>query len=125
MSLVRLPGIARALAITSLLLGSSCTVRVADFNAISTRNVNLDRIDLDSVDGKKVIGTSSRFIFLFIPFGLPTLQEAVDEALDAGGGDLMTDTAVYTSFWWFIFGSTKIEVRGTVVDTAKAQRGGS
>jgi hypothetical protein len=109
----------------ALLLATSCSVRLADFNAISTRNVNLDLIDLDSVPSKKVVGSSTRFIFLCIPFGLPTLEEAVDDALDAGGGDLMTDTAVYRTGWWFLVGTTSIEVRGSVVDTTKAKRGGS
>lgn len=115
----------RTIAICTLPLATSCSLRLADFNAISTRNVNLDQIDLDSVSGKRVVGTSTRFIFLFIPFGLPTLEEAVDDALDSGGGDLMTDTAVYSTGWWFLVGTTSIEVRGSVVETKKARRGGS
>ncbi|MCA8954848.1 MAG: hypothetical protein KDC87_02175 [Planctomycetes bacterium] len=100
----------------------SCTIRLADLNAISTRNVNLDRVDLDKLPGKKVEGKSSAFVFLFIPFGFPTLQEAVDDALDKGGGDLVTDVAVYRSAWWFLVGMETMTVKGTVVNTKGGSR---
>ena len=103
-----------------VLLSTSCTTRIADLNAISTRNVNLDQVDLDKLEGKRVEGKSSRFIFLFIPFGFPNLQEAVDEALDQGGGDLLTDAVIYSSGWWFIVGRSTLTVKGTAVKTRGA-----
>ncbi|MHC5066039.1 MAG: hypothetical protein ACYTG5_18920 [Planctomycetota bacterium] len=103
-----------------LLSLSGCTIRIADLNAVSTRNVNLDRVDLDQLPGKVVEGASSRWVFLFIPLGNPTLQEAVDDALDKGGGDLVTDAVVETGSWWFLFGQQEITVRGTVVKTRGA-----
>lgn len=103
-----------------LLSLSGCAIRIADLNAVSTRNVNLDRVDLDQLPGKVVEGESSRWIFLFIPFGSPTLEEAVDDALDKGAGDLITDAVVETSSWWFLFGQAKLSVKGTVVKTRGA-----
>jgi len=91
--------------------------RVADMTALSTRNVNLDSCDLDTLQQKKVVGESSRFILVFIPLGLPHLNEAVDDALDKGHGDLMLDASVYQGGWWFLFGQVKMQVRGNVVKT--------
>lgn len=105
------------------LLATSCATRVADFNAISTRNVVLDEVDLDRVEGRRVVGSSSRAILLFLPLGFPSLEEAVDEALEQGGGDLLVDAAVYRTSWWFLIGSTGIEVRGTVVNTKNLMKG--
>ncbi len=99
------------------LLTACGSTRLADLNAVSTRDVNLDRIDLDTLPGEVIEGESSAFIFLFIPFGSPTLQDAVDDALDKSNGDLMVDAVAYQSSWWFLIGQSKITIKGTVVDT--------
>ena len=97
---------------------AGCSMRIADFTICTTRNVNLDRVDLDTLPQQdKVEGFDKKFIFLFIPFGFPHLETAVDDALDKGNGDVMVDTAVYSEWWWFIVGQTGIKVRGTVVKT--------
>lgn len=96
---------------------SSCAVRQADLTAISTRNVKLDGVDLNSLPAKRVEGKDSNFVFLFIPFGFPQLEDAVDDALDKGEGDLMLDAVIYTRSWWFLIGQDIIEVKGTVVNT--------
>ena len=116
----------RCLAAGILLVSlSGCALRLADLNAISTRNLNLDRVDLDRLEGQVVEGESSVFVFLFIPFGWPNLQDAVDDALDKGGGDLITDAVVYHKWWTAIlFGKQKLTVKGTVVKTRGAGQGG-
>jgi hypothetical protein len=98
---------------------ASCQTRLADFTAISTRQVRMESVDLDAHGGSRVRGTSSRFILLFLPFGLPSLQEAVDDALDQGSGDVVLDAAVYRTGWWFLVGTTTLEVRGRVVDSKR------
>ncbi len=100
-----------------LALTAGCTLRQADLTAISTRNVSLAGVDLDSLPRKKVEGKDSAFIFLFIPFGQPHLEDAIDQALDAGDGDLLLDGVVYTKAFWLLFGSQSIEVKGTAVNT--------
>jgi hypothetical protein len=94
-----------------------CQIRQADLTAISTRNVSLDRVDLDKLQGSRVHGEDSAFVFLFIPFGFPHLEDAIDEALNRGGGDLLTDAVVHQSGWWFIVGQSTITVDGVAVKT--------
>jgi hypothetical protein len=63
--------------------------------------------------GWRIVEVHTRFYSL----GLPHLNEAVDDALDKGHGDLMLDASVYQGGWWFLFGQVKMQVRGNVVKT--------
>jgi hypothetical protein len=104
--------------IICLLLSAACAIRQGTYTMLSTRNVTLDKVDIDSLPQKKdVEGEASRFVFLFIPFGYPHLADAVDDALSKGNGDLMTDVAIYTKSWWFLIGQNTIIVKGSVVNT--------
>ncbi len=106
------------LLVTGLLSGGTgCMTRIADMTAVSTRNVCLDKCDLDTLPQTKAVGESSRFIFFCIPFGVPRLGEAVDDALEKGHGDLMLDVSVYSGGWWFLVGEMKTQVKGNVVKT--------
>lgn len=96
----------------------ACSTHLADLTMVSNKNITLKKVNLDRAPQKhNVIGESSKFVFLFIPFGAPTLKEAVDDALQKGNGDLITDASVYSKGWWFLVGQVGLEVRGTVVDT--------
>ena len=97
--------------------GTGCMTRVADMTAVSTRNVCLNKCDLDTLRQTRTVGESSRFMLLCIPFGIPRLGEAVDDALDKGQGDLILDAAIYQGGWWFLCGELKLQVRGNVVKT--------
>ena len=102
----------------ALMLLSGCATRLGDMSVISTRNVSLDEVDLDSLPQVKgVTGKDSKFIFLFIPFGVPHLEDAIDDALDKGDGDVMVDAIVHRQGWWFLIGETSLKVKGTVVKT--------
>lgn len=106
-----------------LVIASGCTTRLADFTMISTRNVELDRVDLDSLPRTRgVSGEDSRFIFLFIPFGSPHLEEAIDDALEKGGGDVMTDAVMSSTIWWFLIGQNTLRVKGTVIDSRRTMQ---
>jgi hypothetical protein len=87
--------------------------------AISTRNVKLDEVDLDKLPQvKNVTGTDTRYDFLFIPLGFPTVQGAVDDALAKGNGDLIIDGVVKSEVWTILLtGQRTISVTGTVVNT--------
>ena len=101
-----------------LFVFSACTVRLADLSVVATQNVSLDKVDLDSRPQTKGIkGKDSVFVFLFIPFGIPNLEEAIDDALRKGNGDVMIDAVLYSSWWWFLIGQNSLEVKGTVVKT--------
>lgn len=102
-------------------LVSACSIRTADMTLMSTRIVNLDHVDLDKLPTtRRVVGEDKRWIILFIPLGLPHLKDAVDQALDKGNGDLMTDAVVHQGGWTAIlFGQTSLTVEGDVVKTRK------
>jgi hypothetical protein len=103
----------------AVLLLSGCSVRrQGDMSMLSTRNVNLDQLDLDELpQTKRVIGKDSRWILLFFPIGFPRLEGAVDDALDKGDGDVMVDAVMYSKRWWFLIGQNTMKVKGTVVKT--------
>lgn len=97
---------------------NGCATHLTDLSMITNKNVALSRIDLDRAPQKKnIVGKETRFVFLFIPFGVPKIQGAVNDALRRGNGDLLIDASVYAKGWWFLVGQQSIEVRGTVVKT--------
>ncbi len=108
------------LCLICILFTSACvSIRLSDFSILSTRNVNLDMIDLDSkpqVEG--VVGKDTKFSFLFLPFGFPHLQDAVDDALDKGNGDILIDGVLHYKRWTaLIFGQQTLDIKGPVVKT--------
>ncbi len=102
----------------AILYLSGCTTHLTDLSMISNKNINLNKVDIDKLPQKKNIeGKDSKFVFLFIPFGQPTLKGALNDALEKGNGDLMTDASVSTTGWWFLVGETGIKIKGNVVNT--------
>ena len=93
---------------------SGCKVRLADMSVLSTRNVSLDKV-------RNVAGIDSKWMILFFPIGIPHLENAVDDALNKGDGDLMIDAVLSAGGWWFLVGKNTIIAEGTVVKT----RGGA
>ena len=91
---------------------AGCTQRIADFTFISTRSVD--------IGGKykkiaRYTGSDSRIDILTIPFGIPDLKKAVDNCIDAGKGDLLTDAVVDFNQWTAIaYGERKYVVSGDV-----------
>lgn len=85
---------------------------------ISTKNINLEKTDIDSLPQRKnVIGEDKKGIIIFIPTGRPTIQAAVNDALEKGNGDLLIDASLDCEGWWFIFGEIGYKIKGTVVNT--------
>ena len=114
------------LALLALSLGSfGCSsMRIGDLSVISSRNVNLDKVDLDTLEGTRVTGKDGVLLLLgLIPLGgLPNLEEAMDDALNQGGGDLMLDAVVRSTSWSaIIVAEVAIEVEGEVVKTRGAK----
>jgi hypothetical protein len=100
---------------------SGCSIRLADFTAISTKNVHLDRVDLDTLpQTPSITGEDSALMILFFPLGFPHLENAVDDALQKGNGDILTDAVLYSRGWWFLIGQNTLQVKGTVVRTRGA-----
>jgi hypothetical protein len=110
-------GILSVLAIGALALG--CTNRIGDLTFVSTRNIDLSHVSLDVRSGKRVEGADCKYALLgIIPFGTPTLEGAVDDALQKGGGNVMIDQVTYQSLYYFILVSQScIKAEGTVLST--------
>ena len=92
----------------------SCTVRQTGFTVLSTKHVELSRIDLKETDvARKKSGRDSRLWILFIPFaGNPTLENAVNDCLENGKGDFIINPIVDSSWWsliLFSYGSWYVE----------------
>jgi hypothetical protein len=108
------PLLTATLAIGLVLPG--CATRVADFTAIATRNIDLNSVrPLEPVMGRHCVPV------VLVPLGNPSLEEAVDRAVQAGpaGSDMLTDGVIYMRNRSFLFGSVCAEVSGT----ATASRG--
>ena len=85
--------------------------------------VRVSEFELDKADrAKGIIGQDVQHIIIFIPTGgPPTLDGALDDAFEKGGGDVMTDGVIS---WWFfyipyVYGQVGWEVKGDVVKTRK------
>jgi hypothetical protein len=81
-----------------------CTVRQTGFTVLSTKHVELSRIDLKETDvARNQTGRDSRLWILFIPFGgNPTLENAVNQCLENGKGDFIINPIVDSSWWSLI-----------------------
>lgn len=124
------------LSVTILLSLSSCTRHIAEFSAISTRAVAPGIIDLTKLEQKKVTGVDSEIAVFFPPgfiiyhpfipvYGPLKLEDAVENALAKGKGDLLLDaTLQYKTGFYFLFGRKSYVIKGTVVNTQTHQSNG-
>ncbi len=112
-------GIAAALVVAAVLCG--CTQRIGDLTFISTKNIDLSNATLDVRTGQRSKGEHCVYWPLgLLPFGLPNLEEAIDDALEKGNGNVMVDQVTYTRDMHFLLVSQHcIEVEGTVLSTAR------
>ena len=102
----------------TVLLSSGCSMRLGDMSVISTRNLSLDTVDLDRLpQTERVVGRDTKWMILIFPIGIPHLEDAIDDALEKGNGDVMVDAVVHSSGWWFLIGQNTISVKGSVVKT--------
>ena len=70
-------------ALVFALLLTGCTRRLIDFSIISNKNVRLDLPE--DATGPRVEGKHSVVVFLTIPFGTPSIEEATDRAIEKAG----------------------------------------
>jgi hypothetical protein len=93
-------------------LFAGCTQRIGDFTLISTKNVDIGG------KYKKIArhtGSDSRPDILTIPIGTPDLKQAVDNCIEAGKGELLTNAVVDFDFWTAIlYGRRTYTVTGDV-----------
>lgn len=98
--------------ICTSLLCSGCSMRLVDFTAISSKNVNLG---LDRSQGVQVEG-SEAYIF---GFGW-NIKDAMDEALEEAGSeyDLLMDGVVRYANYFFV---STVTVEGTAYNSRAMQ----
>jgi len=111
------------LCVGSLVFINGCTHRVADLTLISTKNVDLDSIQLNVKKGERVKGEHCGYALLgLIPISLPNLQDAIDQALEKGKGNIMIDQVTYSKVFYFVIASSLcFEVEGTVLNAAEIE----
>jgi hypothetical protein len=106
-----------------LLVSSGCVIRHGDFSVLSNKVLRLSAFELDKADRVRgIVGKDVSHIIIFIPTGgTPTLEGALDDALEKGGGDVMTDAVVKAWSWYipYIYGQSGWSVKGDVVKTRK------
>lgn len=97
------------------LTASGCTVRLLDFTAISSKNVNMPVPQ--SARGNRVTGTDFVTVILGIPLGTPNLKEALDRAIESAGPgyDALIDGVLYRKSSLFKMG---FQVEGTPIKTS-------
>ena len=87
-----------------LLILTACSTRVADFTIVSTKNIDMDgnyELVESNVKGKDVTP-----IIIYIPIGSPSIEDAIDDALNSVDGDIMTDVTVRSNILWFVYFGT-------------------
>lgn len=102
------------LPLLALSFAAGCETRIGYLNAISTKNVYADHVDLTKLPKTENV-TAQKVTFL--GFGA-NLQDPLDEALTKGKGNMMLDAVVYVKDYWLFFG---YKVRGTVVNVPTQQ----
>ena len=100
------------LVLCAALLAAGCATRVADLTLVSTKNIDLSNAQIDVRKGVRATGSDCGYFF-----NLPNLEDAIDDALRMGRGNVMIDQVTYSRPQ--LFGSC-LEVEGTVIDTSES-----
>ena len=95
------------------LLTGSCAPKVMNFSVVSSKNINLKSISEYQVSSKMIKGESMESLVLFIPTGLPTADEAIQDALRKSGSIALVNGTITQPYWWFfLYGKFGYEVEG-------------
>lgn len=96
---------------------NGCTGHVANLSLVSTRTIDLERVSLDPRKGQRVTGDDCGYALLgIIPFTVPSLEDAVDDALEQAQGNVLVEAGSTASFFHAIlFSQSCIEVSGTAL----------
>ncbi len=101
--------------VLGVLLITSCSTRYGALTVATTKNININMAEFVKVqDG--VTGKSTKSIIIFIPTGTPSIEDAIDAALQEVGGDIMQNVVIYYKWFYipYIYGENTFEVKGDV-----------
>ena len=95
----------------------ACTGHVANLSLVSNRSVDLGTTTLDLRKGTQVTGEDCGYALLgVIPLEVPSLEDAVSDALEKANGNIMVDaTATASVFYAIVFAQTCIKIVGMVL----------
>ena len=98
-----------------LLLSSGCSTRLIDFTIISSKNVDLSNASEFTRGTERMEGKDKAHMVLFIPFGVPSMKEAVDRAIETVPGAVALVDGVVVYKWWTagLYGQSSYIVEGT------------
>jgi hypothetical protein len=90
-----------------------CTERIGDFTLASTKNVDIGG-KYKKLEGR-FTGEDVKGMLLTIPLGQPSFKKAVDNCIEAGKGDLITDVVLDHTFCTaIVWGQQGFTVTGDV-----------
>lgn len=100
-----------------LLLLSGCSAQTYHMGLIIPENTPLKEQDINhSTIARSITGIDTHEIILFFPSGHPNFQNAVNQALVKGRGDLIINAEVsYICHWFVLGGYERIKISGDVV----------
>lgn len=108
-----------------LTISASCSYRT-DFTLISTKNVDISNGAEFRRGRDRVVGEDAKYVFFIFPTGIPTVQRAVERAIESSPGSVALVDAKVIYKWWYIpyiFGRQCYRVEGTpLVDTVMYRR---
>ena len=102
---------------------AGCTVYHGHFTVASNKVFRLSQFEMEKANRTKAVeGESVQHIVILFPIGTqPTIEGALDDAMQKGNGDVMTDVSIKS--WGFyipyIYGQAGWSVKGDVVKTRK------
>lgn len=104
------------LALASLLMLPSCSVRLMDMTVVTTKNIDLNNPQgyVTSTNGR-VKGKTTRHVVCLIPLGGLNYKDAVDDAIQKNGSDCVgLSNAVLRAEGWslILYGQNSIVVEG-------------
>lgn len=106
------------LAGTLLTITGACTTRLIDFTVLSTKNVDLSRVNQYERRPFRTDGTDRVHIVLFVPFGSRDLKEAIDRSIESiPGAVALVNGVVYSTWFYFplIYGQLYFRVEAEVL----------
>jgi len=101
--------------ILGILFIVGCSTRYGALTVATTKNIDINMAQFEKVqDG--VTGKSTKPIIIFIPTGTPSIEDAIDAALQEVGGDIMQNVVIYYKWFYipYVYGEYTFEVKGDV-----------
>ncbi len=98
-----------------VLVSGACTHRLIDFTIISSKTIDLSRMNEFERGRDRMSGKDSAHMILFIPLGTPNMKEACDRAIESIPGAVALVDGVVTakSYWFLLYGKSTYIVEGT------------